>query len=70
MGGDTSPYREHGRAPATLGKGWNVLQCVGGVWPGVILISINILFYRGLTIIEHMCLCFICTSSVKVSLTV
>lgn len=33
----------------------------GGVWPRVILISINILFYADLTIIEHMCSCFICT---------
>lgn len=62
VGGDTSTYRKHDRAPNTLGKGWNVLGCnVWGVWPRVILISINILFHRYLTIIEHMCFCFICT---------
>lgn len=34
MGGDTSPYKKHDRpCPATLGKGWNVLQCVGESGP-------------------------------------
>lgn len=42
---------------------------VCGVWLRVILISINILFYTYLTIIEHMCFCFICTQFIKVSLT-